>query len=201
MAVVTVNGDVLWTKHIHGDQALRERLRSLDGGHDVELAVDGVRGYWRKMARGRDGRPTAGLQPLGRMQEFWRGLNATRRGEEVSLTEAEPVGSNVYPALGKTMEERQAALRQLLSIRGVSEPGWKFNRQEIYDERDDELAARREAAAQRDLRPQTSASATIGSGVVERSEAAVAAARAAFLTPRGWSSEGRTVTRDELYER
>lgn len=151
MAMVTVNGSVMWTKHIHGDPALRERITHLPGGADIELAVDGVRGFWRKMATGADGRPTAGLQPRGRTQQLWKALNATRRGEEVPLLAAESSTPTIYPALAKTQEEREEALRQLLSIKGCSEPGWKFNRQEIYDERDDELAERRERASRRQL--------------------------------------------------
>lgn len=145
MAVVIVNGVVLWTKNIHGDARLREMLSRLPQGEDVELVVNGVRGHWRKMADGKDGRPTPGLQPRGRMQAFWRELNRTRHGEEVPLSRPENEQSRIiYAALGETEAERMAALQRLLSAPGRSAPeGWRFSRQEVYDERDDELEARR----------------------------------------------------------
>lgn len=148
MAMVTVNGVVLWTRNIHGDARLREALSRLAGGEDVELVVNGVRGHWRKMADGKDGRPTLGLAPRGRMQAFWRELNRTRRGEEVPVEQAvEPADAPViYPALARTDAERMEAFKRFLELASTSTPlppGWRFNRQEIYDERDDELQARR----------------------------------------------------------
>lgn len=145
MSEVIVKDVVLWTKHIHGDSGLRDHLSRLSAGSEIELLVDGVRGHWCKMADGRDGRPTTGLSPRGRMQGFWRELYASRRGEAVTIA---------------------------LSHQGAGG------------------AARRS--------PET---AQGGSGSVDRSRSVVEAARKALLTSRGWSSEGRTVTRDELHQR
>ena len=145
MAAVTVNGDVLWIKQLHGDSRLRERLGALPGGEDVELIVDGVQGHFQKMRDGKDGRPTQGLAPRGRMQAFWRGLLETRRGEDVPVLEPQSTvaAGVIYPAMARTEAERMAALEQLLSIKGWSSGGWKFSREEIYDERADELEERR----------------------------------------------------------
>lgn len=150
MAMVTVKGTVLWTKHIHGDSALRDRLAQLPAGEDIELLVDGVRGYWRKMSTGRDGRPTPGLSPRGRMQAVWTAMNTERRGEDVAVAEPPAPIRSYADGPAETLEERMAAARELVSITGRSEPGWKFNRQDVYDERDDELAARRARASLRD---------------------------------------------------
>ncbi len=148
LAQATVAGVVLWAKHIHGD-GLAERLTALPGGHILRLTIDGVTGDWRKMDDGRDGRPTPGLRPLGGAKAFWRELYERRRGATVAVEapdEAKEVARPpLYPALARTPEARMAALQGLLSIRGRSPEGWRFSRQEVYDDRDDELAARRSA--------------------------------------------------------
>lgn len=149
MPEVTIRDVVMWTKHIHGDTALNAHLQRLSAGGDVELVVDGVRGHWRKMADGKDGRPTTGLTPQGRMQDFWRELYASRRGQSVSI--ALPRGDGPDGPFGAGS-----------------------------------------ASA-----PSDSTSA----GIIPRTREVVEAARRALLTSRGWSSEGRTVTRDELHER
>lgn len=147
MAVVTVNGVVLWTRNIHGDARLRETLSKLPGGEDVELVVNGVRGHWRKMADGKDGRPTPGLAPRGRMQTFWRELNRTHRGDDVPVDRPEaPGGPTVYPTAAVSHAERIAAFKAFVALASDwASPGddWRFSRQETYDERDDELEARR----------------------------------------------------------
>ena len=147
MAVVTVNGVVLWTSNIHGDAKLREMLSGLPGGEDVELVVNGVRGHWRKMADGRDGRSTPGLAPRGRMQTFWRELNRTRRGEDVPVDRPEqPDFPSIQPVRGLTDAERMAAFESFVEMASSwTSPAasWKFNRQELHDDRDDELEARR----------------------------------------------------------
>lgn len=142
MAQVTVAGVVLWAKHIHGD-GLAERVTALPGGHVVRLTVDGVAGDWRKMDDGCDGRPTPGLRPLGDIKAVWRDLYMRRRGATVALEAAEHATPLLYPALAPTQDARMAALQRMLSVRGGSSEGWKFSRQDIYDERDDELQARR----------------------------------------------------------
>ncbi len=136
MAHTAVRDVVIWSKHIHGGD-VAATIAGLRGGETIDLVVDGVRGTWRKMSDGCDGRPTSGIRPIGRMQEFWRELYAKRRGDvvPVELTAAKAEAPVIYPPLAKTSEERRAAMQALFSLagRGYSSNGWKFNRAELYD--------------------------------------------------------------------
>ena len=87
MAVVEVKDFVLWTKHIHGDAALRDRLLALAAGEVVRLVVDDFAGVWSKMEDGKNGVPTPGLKPIGPAQARWRELYRERRGELVEIRE------------------------------------------------------------------------------------------------------------------
>jgi hypothetical protein len=124
MAQTVIRDVVIWAKHIHGGD-VADRVMALRGGETIELIVDGVKGTWRKMDDGRDGRPTSGVRPIGRMQDFWRELYAKRRGDVVPLEAAETKAAPViYPALGKTPEERKAALEALI---GLADEGYRSN--------------------------------------------------------------------------
>lgn len=69
MAQVEVRDHAMWTKHIHGDDALRSRLDALAPEATIRLRVDGEEGLWRKMSAYRtSGNPTPGLTPIGPMQ-------------------------------------------------------------------------------------------------------------------------------------
>lgn len=127
---------VIWSKHLHGDLRLPARIEALDAGETIELEVDGIRGTWRKMDQGKDGRPTPGIRPLGSAQAFWRELYKSRRGAVVSVCLA---GSGMqttrFAALGKTPVDRQAALEALLGVQGQ---GWRsdgsgFDRDEAHE--------------------------------------------------------------------
>lgn len=131
---------VIWSKHLHGDPALQTRIEALAPAEVLDLEVDGVRGSWRKMDQGRDGRPTPGIRPLGSAQDFWRDLYRSRRGDVVSVAlisdsvSAQQRAAVILPALGKTAEERQASLDALLSLAGQ---GWTsenapFDRDEAH---------------------------------------------------------------------
>ncbi|WP_269513946.1 hypothetical protein [Brevundimonas subvibrioides] len=134
-AETAVKDVVVWTKHVHGDRRVTARLQSLKGGEDLELVVDGVRGLWRKMADGVDGRPTSGLRPVGRMQTFWKELYASRRGETVVI---ELPGDEVadapliYPA-DPDPKVRAEALQALLTAGGGHSRGERWTRDELYD--------------------------------------------------------------------
>lgn len=126
---------VIWSKHLHGDLRLPSRIEALDAGETIELEVDGVRGTWRKMDQGKDGRPTPGIRPLGSAQAFWRELYKSRRGAVVSVSLADSAAQATrFAALGKTPVDRQAALEALLGMRGQ---GWRsdgsgFDRDEAH---------------------------------------------------------------------
>jgi hypothetical protein len=78
MAKVEVRDHALWIKHIHGDAELADRLMGLQAAMLIELVVDGVRGHWRKMDDGKDGRPTPGLRAIGPAREHWHALQDQR---------------------------------------------------------------------------------------------------------------------------
>ena len=126
---------VIWSKHLHGDLRLPARIEALDAGETIELEVDGVRGTWRKMDQGKDGRPTPGIRPLGSAQAFWRELYKSRRGAVVSVSLADSGAQTTrFAALGRTPVDRQAALEALLGMQGQ---GWRsdgsgFDRDEAH---------------------------------------------------------------------
>ena len=128
MARTTISDFVIWAKQIHDDEDIGQRIASLSAGQTIDLIVDGVRGVWRKMDDGKDGRPTRGIRPLGRAQEFWRTLYESRRGDVVSLElpaeETRRVRAAVLlsPPLARTEEERRAALQALLD---AGQQGWR----------------------------------------------------------------------------
>ncbi len=136
MAHTAVKDVVIWAKHIYGGD-VAEQVTALRGGETIELVVDGVKGVWLKMSDGRDGRPTSGIRPIGRMQDFWRDLYAKRRGDlvPVELAAAVPTVPLIYPALGKTKEERRAALEALIStgLKGYSSNGMIISRDDMHD--------------------------------------------------------------------
>jgi hypothetical protein len=146
MATTTVSDYVIWAKHIHDDRELVQRILAMWAGQTIQLEVDGVRGTWRKMDDGSDGRPTPGIRPVGAAQEVWGYLFKRRRGETVSLkvtdsasglaerSEQEP-GEVGAPALVRTEDERKAALAALLDgwRQGYSSDGRTMSRDEMHE--------------------------------------------------------------------
>jgi len=142
LAATTIVSDyVIWVKQVQGDARIAEQILDLQPGHTIDLLVDGVRGVWRKMDDGKDGRPTRGIRPLGRTHEFWRTLYQSRRGDVVTLElpqDAEGAPRPriaISPPLGRTPEERDAALEALLEL---GRQGWRSDapygsRDELYD--------------------------------------------------------------------
>ncbi|MGH6956485.1 MAG: hypothetical protein ACREEW_07465 [Caulobacteraceae bacterium] len=147
MASTTVSDYVIWAKHIHDDPELVQRVLAMWAGETIHLEVDGVRGTWRKMDDGADGRPTPGIRPIGSAQEVWRYLFKRRRGEVVSLkvveshggvaeaSEPERRAKQVLPLLERTEDERKAALAALLGGRrqGYSSEGRTVTRDEMHE--------------------------------------------------------------------
>ena len=138
MAKTPVRDVVIWAKHVHGDGELLTALTALRGGETIDLLVDGVRGVWRKMADGRDGRSTNGIRPVGSAQTFWKELYASRRGDVVEVELAQPGAKDapvIYPALGRTQEERMAALERFLAFgrMGYGSEGRTMTRDEMHE--------------------------------------------------------------------
>ena len=147
MAATTVSDYVIWAKHIHDDPELAQRILAMWAGQTIHQEVDGVGGTWRKMNDGGDGRPTPGIRPIGAAQEVWRDLFKRRRGEVVSLkliesnsgvaeaSEAERRAKLISPPLGRTKEERDAALAALLDAwrLGYSSEGRTMSRDEMHE--------------------------------------------------------------------
>lgn len=129
MANVEIRDHVIWLKHIHDDAEVVRRLSGLSAGQTVELVVDGVRGWWRRMADQPSGAPTPGLSPLSQVKPFWQDLYRRRRGDLVKL-EASSIPSPASdlswtplpPHAQATEADRQEALRRLLSLAGM---GWR----------------------------------------------------------------------------
>ena len=84
MSLVEVRDHALWIKHIHGNEPLKERLLALPGGTLIELQVASVRGMWKKMDDGKDGRATPGIKALGKARDHWHALQS-ERGELVTI--------------------------------------------------------------------------------------------------------------------
>lgn len=148
MATTTVSDYVIWTKHINDDAELVEHIGCMWAGQTIQLEVDGVRGTWRKMDDGADGRPTPGIRPVGAAQQVWRYLYKNRRGESVSLrvvndapgaVAEEPSvavrGALIFAPLGRTVEEREAALAALLdgARQGYGSEGRTMTREETHE--------------------------------------------------------------------
>lgn len=88
MSVVEVRDHALWTKHIHGNPALREKINAMHQGELIELVVDGWRGTWVKMDDGNDGRPTFGIKAVGTAKTKWHAMT-DQRGSLVPIAEAD----------------------------------------------------------------------------------------------------------------
>lgn len=86
MGHLLIRDDAIWAKHIDGDAELRARISDLHQEDTIDLEVDGVVGTWAKMKDGRDGRPTSGIRPVGRMRAVWSRMQS-RRGEVVPIRE------------------------------------------------------------------------------------------------------------------
>ena len=87
MSRVEVRDNVLWVKHIQGNESLKTKINELNEGCRIELEVDGYRGTWEKMKDGKDGMPTTGIKPLGPAKEHWSRVLKDKRRCLVKISE------------------------------------------------------------------------------------------------------------------
>ena len=143
MARTTISDFVIWTKQIHDDEDVGQRIAALRAGQTIDLVVDGVRGVWRKMDDGKDGAvPPAAFGPSVRPRRFGGRSMSPRRGDVVTVelpvdeTRGGPRGGAACsPPLAKTEEERYAALQALLDAgrQGWRSEGRRMTRDEMHE--------------------------------------------------------------------
>src|SRR6056297_1833508 len=112
MSIVEVRDHALWIKHIHGNEDLKAALLALRGGDLVEISVDGIAGHWKKMADGRDGRPTPGIRPIGPARDHWQRTIEDKRGALVPICLAADLPTRPRPAPQPTLVARSDTPRR-----------------------------------------------------------------------------------------
>ena len=103
MGSVRIKDDLIWASHVEGDAALRERLLLLPAGKPIDLAVDGIVGQWEKARKGKDGRETAAIKPLGPMKDI-RKKYQSRGGDIVRIRETR-IADSYLAALNGVLSE------------------------------------------------------------------------------------------------
>ncbi len=144
MAHAEVRDYALWTKHIHGDDALKARLEALEPEQTIALRIQGEVGLWRKMSAYRtSGNPTPGLSPIGPMQARWGEMYRQFKSQGGGLVEIElagnDAGANQSPPASRWEEasnaEREAAWEAFKALRqaGWSSQGRTVTRDELHE--------------------------------------------------------------------
>ncbi|MBX3579608.1 MAG: hypothetical protein KF723_20575 [Rhizobiaceae bacterium] len=108
MVMMEIRDNVIWAKHVKADARLYETVMKLPEFETIKLSVDGIKGEWEKMKLGSDGRPVAGIKPIGSMADVWKRWQV-RRGEKVAV---ELPGTDPDPFLklaDRTFEEWYSA--------------------------------------------------------------------------------------------
>ena len=106
--LMEIRDDVIWMKHLKGDPALYAAACELQDEEAMILSVDGVIGQWARMKRGKDGRPTMGLKPVGAMASVWARMQE-RRGEKVIVDQPDNEASVLLRLADETFEEWYSA--------------------------------------------------------------------------------------------
>ena len=135
MAQTMVKDVVIWTKHIHGVDGVKERVAALQGGEVIDLTVDGFRGPWRRMSDGGDGRPTLGVRPIGQAKAVWSELYTRRRGEMVRVEVPSASGAQTSPAGSTDRPGYRVAARAALlkGLSGYSSDGRTVRRDDLHE--------------------------------------------------------------------
>ena len=79
----------IWFKHAQGTDLLKP-LEALEPESEIELEADGVKGRWKRMKTGVDGRKVNGIVPVGPMKSIWNEWFKTRKGDRIYLRVVEP---------------------------------------------------------------------------------------------------------------
>ena len=87
MGKVKIKDHVIWLRHIEGDPALGERIRTMSANEVLELEVNGIVGRWQRMRDGKDGRQTQGIKPIDSMREVWKRFRSEATGRIVDIRE------------------------------------------------------------------------------------------------------------------
>lgn len=87
---VEIQDAVLWPMHVKGAPKLQARLLALAPEEVIVLRVAGKLTAWTRMRTGKDGRPVLGLKPCdAKARDLWRSLYPARKGDTVTISEAE----------------------------------------------------------------------------------------------------------------
>lgn len=85
MVMMEIRDNTIWAKHLLQDSHLHRSILGLRENEIIRLTVDGIEGDWQKMKTGSDGRPVAGIKPVGKMASVWKRWQV-RRGEKVAVS-------------------------------------------------------------------------------------------------------------------
>lgn len=81
---VPISDVAIWFKHLP-NKDLQDRLAELASEAEISLEVGKVKGRWRRMKRGVDGRLPNAIIPIGPMKLIWKTWYASRLGEHVEV--------------------------------------------------------------------------------------------------------------------
>jgi len=88
-AEIEISDVAIWFKHAQGTD-LYEPLEALAPESEIELEADGVKGRWKRMKTGVDGRAVHAIRPIGPMKGIWNEWFKTRKGDRIYLRVVEP---------------------------------------------------------------------------------------------------------------
>jgi hypothetical protein len=104
MVTMEIRDNSIWAKHLKADRRLHEKVLTLNETQVLRLSVDGIEGDWQRMRTGKDGRPTPGIKPVGKMAAVWKRWQA-RRGEKVVVKLAEDETDPLLQIADRTFQE------------------------------------------------------------------------------------------------
>lgn len=92
MSFVEIRDNVIWAKHIHENDALKQKILNMPAANIIELKVGDTIGHWKKMENSPIGVPTPGLKPIGSAKNYWKTLQKNR-GKLVHIEEKKECSS------------------------------------------------------------------------------------------------------------